>query len=273
MDKRATKKYIKTVTGIEAESLTKFLRNRDMWMLEYIENIIDNKDVYRYVWNNLDLPYEMTYECVVDYEEFSNYPKFKEFLEARLDAYYKIDDGFYSHKEFSSERLEYIPTYNMREREIYYKLDDEDWKSYFVNKKLYEEAISDPFGFMRKNLNNFCIIDKETKCQVGIVEINPDYPTKRDWNISYMIVKEYRGKGYAQEAVNAVIQMQKNKHFFGITSTRYVDVYKKHNNCRSITGTVFKENVKSQNVLEKCGFKRTNQFSIDDCYTYIYKLK
>ena len=273
MDKRTTKKYIKKVTGIEAESLTEFLRNRDMWMLEYIENIIENKDVHRYIWNNIDLPREMTRERIVNFEEFDKYPKFKELLKGRLQAYWDVDDDEYIYKEFSSERLKYIPVYTMRGREIADKLDDDDWKLFFINKKLYEEAAGDPFDFMKNALNNFCIIDKETKSQVGIVYINPNYPTKRDWSISYIIAKEYRGKGYAQEAVKTVIQMARNKQIFGITPTRYTDVYKEHNNCRSIIGTTFDSNIKSQNVLEKCGFQRTTQFSIDDCITYIYTIK
>ena len=32
---------------------------------------MQNRDVYRYVWNNLALPYEMTYERIVDYDEFN----------------------------------------------------------------------------------------------------------------------------------------------------------------------------------------------------------
>lgn len=273
MDKKATEFYIKKSTGIQVNDLMNALYRRDEYYFMVIETALDNKDVYRYVWNNLNLPYEVVHERVINYEEFNSYPKFKEFLKARLDAYYEIDDGEYVHKEFSSERLQYIPAYKMRNREIACKLDDEDWKLYFINKKLYEEAADDPFGFMKKDLNNFCIIDKETESQVGIVGINTNYPTKAVWSISYIIAKEHRGRGYAQETVKTLLQMARNKHFFGITPTRYADVYKKNNNCKSIIGTTFDSNIKSQNILERCGFQRTTQFSVDDCVTYIYTIK
>lgn len=273
MDKKATESYIKNSTGMEINDLMNALYWHDEYYLTAVEAVLDNKDVYRYVWNNLYLPYEVAHERVINYEEFNTYPRFKEFLKARLDAYYKIDDGEYVHKEFSSERLQYIPAYKMKDREIALKLDDEDWKLFFINKKLYEEAADDPFGFLKNNINNFCIIDKETKGQVGIIHINASYPTKRDWSVSYIIAKEYRGRGYAQETVKAVIQMVKNKHLFGIIKTRYSDVYKKNNNCKSIIGTTFDSNIKSQNVLERCGFQRTTQFNVDDCVTYIYTIK
>ena len=273
MDKKTTISYISNITGIEIDELMNVLVLCDEERLSAIEKVLDNKDAHRYLWNNIWLPREMTRERVIDYEGFNAYPKFKDFLKARLDAYYKIDDGEYIHKEFSSERLQYIPVYTMSDREIAYKLDDDDWKLFFINKKLYEEAADDPFGFLKNDLNNFCIIDKETKSQVGIIHINANYPTKRDWCISYIIAKEYRGRGYAQEAVKKVIQMARNKHFFGVTPTRYADVYKKNNNCRSIIGTTFDSNIKSQKVLERCGFQRTTQFSVDDCVTYIYNVK
>lgn len=67
--------------------------------------------------------------------------------------------------------------------------------------------------------------------------------------------------------------MTKDKHFFGLFNTRYTDVYKKHNNCRSIIGTTFDSNTKSKNVLERCEFQRTIQFNVEDCITYIYTMK
>ena len=267
MDKKQTMAYIKNLTGEDTEIVMEcLLADKNDFFLKTIEDVLQNRDVYRYVWNNLYLPFEMIESRIVDYDAFSNYPKFREFLEKRFEAYLKIDDGEYVHKEFSSERLKYIPFFNMTDNQLSEKLDYNDWKSFYIDDDVITYNIYDK---QHDKLNNFCIIEKDTENRVGILAIDTNKPTVRDWNIAYMIAKEYRGRGYAQESVNAMIEAVKNKHIFGIKNTLFKDVYKKITNCKNIVGVVRSENVDSQRVLERCGFYNTTKFERDGFVTYI----
>lgn len=134
MDKKQTMAYIKNLTGEDTEIVMEcLLADKNDFFLKTIEDVLQNRDVYRYVWNNLYLPFEMIESRIVDYDAFSNYPKFREFLEKRFEAYLKIDDGEYVHKEFSSERLKYIPFFNMTDNQLSEKLDYNDWKSFYID--------------------------------------------------------------------------------------------------------------------------------------------
>ena len=270
MNQTATMKYIDSITKYGSVYLSYILVNTFKHEdFQEVERILDNKDVYRYFWNNLALPYDMTYERIVDYDEFNNYPKFREFLKKRLEAYWKIDDDEYVHKEFSSERLKYIPFYYIKDYQLEEKFSYDDWKSFYI-----EDVVipSDVYVSLRNKMNHFCIIEKDTESRVGILTIHADLPTKKDWNIGYMVAKEYRGKGYAREAVNAMIEAIKNQHIFGLTGTYFKDVYKKYTNCKNIVGVVHCDNIPSQKVLERCGFEKTSKFNKEGFITYIYKI-
>ncbi len=265
MNKKQTMAYIKALTGVDADTLMFALLIDKGDHLKNIEYALHNKDVYRYVWNNLYFPRE---NRVMDYDEFSDYPKLCELLKKRLEAYWKYADREYAHKEFSSERLKFIPFLDITDNELGEKLHYDDWKS-FYKEDLVER---NPYKSLHNKLNHFCVVEKNTENRVGIVAINTDIPTDKDWNIGYMIAKVYRKRGYAQESVKAVIEAVKNKHIFGIKNTLFEDVYKINTNCKNLVGVVRDENVDSQKVLERCGFHKTTEFKRDGFVTYIFNL-
>lgn len=63
---------------------------------------------------------------------------------------------------------------------------------------------------------NFAIVDKISNKLVGMVEANNDYEKiegleNGDANISYGIYPQFRGKGYAQKAINLLMDFLKNR--------------------------------------------------------------
>ena len=80
------------------------------------------------------------------------------------------------------------------------------------------------------------IIVKETQDNIGYVQLCPI--DNGNWEVGYHIAKQYTGKGYATEAVNA-----------------FLPVISKLMGVSEVYGICLEENKASQAVIRKCGFE------------------
>ena len=80
------------------------------------------------------------------------------------------------------------------------------------------------------------IIVKETQDNIGYVQLCPI--DNGNWEVGYHIAKQYTGKGYATEAVNA-----------------FLPVISKLMGVSEVYGICLEENKASQAVMRKCGFE------------------
>ncbi len=86
-------------------------------------------------------------------------------------------------------------------------------------------------------LISFGVFDKQSKKLVGTTGAGK-HDDLREPEIFYYLLPEYRGYGYATESVKAVTQW----------AIEHYDI-------QYLIGTVDVENVKSQHVLERCGYQ------------------
>lgn len=92
-----------------------------------------------------------------------------------------------------------------------------------------------------KNDNIFCLELKETKNAIGMICINDDslrFNTQTK-ELSYWLDEKYSFNGYMSEALSEIIDY--------LFSTSHI---------KGITARCFKENIASQNLLKKLGFKK-----------------
>ena len=107
-----------------------------------------------------------------------------------------------------------------------------EYKSFL--KKIEQNIAADPENYLFFTV--FSIIVKETGKIVGSIDFK--YAPKNSvTEVGYGLNPEYRGKGFMTEALSAFLNFGKK---LGV---------------KSVIAETLKDNVKSQNVLRRCGFK------------------
>ena len=191
---------------------------------------------------------------------------------AKCDGWYyvKMTSTLEKNESFSSERLGFFPAWSVSVESLQrnandsavasgiglefpnpYTLDDAAWFIKFA-KESWEKGTEYSFG----------IFDKETKEFYGMIGFKKDGEEIK--NIGYWLGREFWGKGYASEALRAILVYLKTK-LPGI---------------QEIKARAYKYNKPSQRVLEKAGFVCVGENATTEVLRngekseeYIYSLK
>jgi [ribosomal protein S5]-alanine N-acetyltransferase len=143
---------------------------------------------------------------------------------------------------FQSSRL-YTRFFTMEDLDVFHQLNgDEEVMRYIRTPKTYEECrvfLEQIIGWYKDVPRNWrvALVSKETDLVVGTFSIMPLINTT-DQHLGYALLKTHWGKGYATEVAAAGAGYVFDE--LGYTS---------------ITAVTDLENIPSQNVLVKCGFK------------------
>ncbi|AKA70422.1 GNAT family N-acetyltransferase [Clostridium scatologenes] len=107
------------------------------------------------------------------------------------------------------------------------------------------EIVKKQYKIIQKDLNNylwhsfFLLIRKDDRVVVGSADFK-DIPNKNgEVEIGYGLGKEFEHNGYMTEAVNAMCEWAL-----------------KQNDIKSVIAETYLENLASQKILERCGFKK-----------------
>lgn len=132
---------------------------------------------------------------------------------------------------------------------------------FFKHKSEYTKYYYDNYGnefrynFMENKSLGFVVFLKDGNTQIGSVGLT--YCGNTKYNVEYFIMKDYRQKGYAYEALNCLLNEVKNNNLFILGDTLRMYVYDFiHPDIRCLKITANKENVASQRIAEKSGFKK-----------------
>ncbi len=128
---------------------------------------------------------------------------------------------------------------------------DEDTRR-FVPDEVFEtvEEAADTIAFLKEQYGGksgplaYPVFIKAGGFNIGYVQIVPISET--DWEIGYHIAKQFTGRGYATEAVNA-----------------FLPVITKAVGIPSVQGICLSDNTASKRVLSKCGFVPVSEGSGD----------
>lgn len=102
---------------------------------------------------------------------------------------------------------------------------------------------------------SFAIFLKDNITQIGSIRFTNLDNTL--YNVEYFIAKEYRNKGYAYEALTCLINEIKANKLFVLADTLRTYVYDViHLDIRCLKITTNTENIASQRIAEKSGFKK-----------------
>lgn len=108
-----------------------------------------------------------------------------------------------------------------------------EWMKQWIEETLVLNQEDNP----RNDFLAYTIIEKEKNCPIGSVGCSY-YEDLDEVGVTYFIGSEYRGHGYAAEAVNA-----------------YVNYFLTHYNLHRIIATIKEANKASCKVIEKAGFE------------------
>ena len=143
---------------------------------------------------------------------------------------------------------------NLNQFKDLYKID------YYTEKKL-------PVGVGYSSKLKFSIFLKETNEFVGIIELS-DCATEVKYGLNVFILDNFRGKGYATETIETLLEKVKNRQLFFLDEMLRLFVYKKTAlDVKCIEAVVDENNVVANKTLEKCGFKLTGK----NYYAHYYK--
>ncbi len=155
-----------------------------------------------------------------------------------------MENGLEKTETFSSERLEFMPAWNVTLEDLQRNADDFDVANGVGPEFPSPYTTEDAQWFVNHSKDSwdsneeysFAIVDKETKEFQGMIGFKKDGNEIK--NIGYWLGRAYWGKGFASEALQATIEYIKLK---------FPDV-------REVKAYAYKYNKPSQKVLEKSGF-------------------
>ncbi|RIA77913.1 RimJ/RimL family protein N-acetyltransferase [Anaeroplasma bactoclasticum] len=135
----------------------------------------------------------------------------------------------------------------------FFRNNPEEYEMYYLND--YDEYFLDRFcSQLHKNLS-FAILDDFTNEFYGVISLSS---VRNDslYNIECFIFPEYRGNGYAKEAVKGLLTKAINKELYILLETiRKGIVEKEVANIKCIEAKIQTDNLPSQKLVESCGFK------------------
>ena len=113
---------------------------------------------------------------------------------------------------------------------------------------LFKKFVYDQLESSKKDIDNYCwsslwlLIQKENNTAVGSISFKGKPNTKGEVEIGYGLGENYKRLGYMTEGVKAVCAWALDQ-----------------DNVSNITAETDADNIPSQRILEKCGFKKTKE--------------
>lgn len=240
MNKELALKNLRSLLNLKNDEMPVFnltKNNNDNYKasVENINVVLDENEPnsVEYLWNNLIMP--LPYEIDDEFTDAS-----KGFLQSYITKRSEwIENSILFHQEdlslnvlkninkpIEGEKVILKPAVSGQES-LYYKhlIEDGDFFYYTMiplekgNPKLLSYNLLHPYSF--------AIEDKITKNDIGVIGLRP---LRKDALLndklgaavlSYYIYKEYRGNGFAKEAVKLIVDAYFNEELYGLTITDY----------------------------------------------------
>lgn len=168
-----------------------------------------------------------------------------------------------NYKAFETDRLYIKPTTEEDAKFIFQLLNSPKWLQYIGNRNV--TNISDAKTYIKEKMlpqlyqlgfSNYTVIRKEDNVKIGSCGLY-NRNGLEDIDIGFAFLPEYEKKGYAYEATNALKHTAFSKF-----------------NLKEISAITTKDNINSQNLLVKLGFKLTGTTTLpnDDEVLLLFKI-
>lgn len=231
-------------------------------MFHYIFNLGD--DGKTYLWNEyIAYEYELSQFCQSDFndDEINFLKSIEAAKQDTINKYGSLTKHHNINKPIESNRL-ILKAFNKetsKSYDDYFYANKEEFKKYYRDD--YDNTIIS-FDMDKRSLG-FAIFLKESNTQIGsicLTEEGKNVLADNDtvlYNVEYFITKEYRNKGYAYEALTSLINQIKTNNLFVLSETFRKCVYNViHPDIRCLQIGTSTENIASQRIAEKSGFKK-----------------
>ncbi len=234
-------------------------------VFKYLFTIKDDK-INMFLWNDL---YKSNGHCnkdEINLSDFSEEEKY--FIYSVLDKYREniskygilsIDGFLYSEgtniNSFETSRLILCPWSDETHLKYtsFFENNINDYELYYGKDYYKSEVQNNCFGCYDRL--GFSVLLKETKELIGSVALRL---MRNDavYNLEYFIFPEFRRKGYAFEAVSALIEKAKNNELLILEETVKCGFFEKVNpKIKSIEVKIAEYNTRSMGLIRKLGFK------------------
>lgn len=105
---------------------------------------------------------------------------------------------------------------------------------------------------------SFIIKENATNECIGNIDLNFPSGNSRTYNLAYFVFPDYRRKGYAKEAVLALLNAVKNKEVFTLADTIREGIYeKKAVDLQYLQLSISADNIASNELIKSLGFEFT----------------
>lgn len=240
-----------------------------------------DEDIKIALWNEM---------YIEDYDEKDFTKEENDFIKERIECRKKSDSYFIEENSdyknindiFTSERLMFVPSdYKQYEAIEAHKdryRNDEEFKLNTSGSHTIEENIDTEIYYFFASLK-FIIYKKETNKPIGNIGIESFSSDLKKGNVEYYIFKEYRDKGYEEEAIKAFVEVAFSNKLKRYEETIKDDVYIISNKeIELVYKEVRTDDIYTQKILESCGFEkvgtkhRTNIVEGKYYDSYLYEL-
>jgi RimJ/RimL family protein N-acetyltransferase len=223
-----------------------------------------------YLWNEyVNGDYKLSEFCENDFnnDELIFLKSIEEAKKDAINKYGYLTNEININKPIETDRL-ILKAFNLRSSIAYDKYfyeNQDEFKKYYRVDYGYDVCSQ----HMNRRPLSFAIFLKDGNIQIGSVCFTDRGNTR--YNVEYFIIKEYRNKGYAYEALNCLIDEVKNNRLFILKNTLRNCVFDViHPNIRCLQITTGINNIASQKMAEKAGFTKCGtllfQYSYDNKY-------
>ena len=226
-----------------------------------------SEEARTFIWNHSIDFYNLKDDELPPKEDFTNeeYAFILEIHKAFINAAKQgIQDDYLDdiNKEFSTERLVLRPFSVMNRLDLinYFSKNISEFLAFYQFNNLLDSSLYTQLGriiriYWKDNVNlRFSIYSKSSNDFLGYVELQEF--GANEYNLCYFIFSPFRKKGYASEAVKALINKALKDELYINSITLRDGIYKPEKvHVSKIYGKVKKTNIPSIKILEKLGFK------------------
>lgn len=209
-----------------------------------------------YLWNDyINGDYKLSQFCENDFnnDELIFMKSIEEAKKDAINKYGSLTNEININKPIETDRL-ILKAFNFESSiayDHYFYENQDEFKKYY--RADYDENVCRQY--MNRRPLSFAVFLKDGNIQIGSVCFTDRGNTR--YNVEYFIIKEYRNKGYAYEALNCLINEVKNNRLFILKNTLRNCIFDIiHPDIRCLQITTGNNNIASQKMAEKAGFTK-----------------